>query len=83
MQAACLLPSQLLLEKIMADNERTAQLLAQREQLQQQRKQANMNASMQRHKVSQAMESLKGSKNIEKLAGGGGGINISALTGGK
>lgn len=67
----------------MSDNERTAQLLEQRQGLQQQRKQANMDASMQRHRVSQAMESLKGSKNIEKLAGAGGSINLSALTAGK
>jgi len=42
---------QLLLEKIMDENEKTARLLEQRRAIQEQRKQANMDASMHRNKV--------------------------------
>lgn len=42
---------QLLLEKIMDENEKTARLLEQRCAIQEQRKAANMNASMHRNKV--------------------------------
>jgi hypothetical protein len=42
---------QLLLEKIMEENEKTARLLEQRQAIQEQRKAANMTASMHRNKV--------------------------------
>jgi hypothetical protein len=42
---------QLLLEKIMEENEKTARLLEQRHAIQEQRKAANMTASMHRNKV--------------------------------
>ena len=58
---------QLLLEKIMDENEKTAQLLAQRRFIQEQRKAANMTASLHRNKVNQLMESMKTVHNIEKL----------------
>jgi hypothetical protein len=70
---------QLLLEKIMDENEKTAQLLAQRQFIQEQRKAANMNASLHRNKVNQLMESMKNIHNIEKLAPGGT-VDVSALT---
>lgn len=71
---------QLLLEKIMDENEKTAQLLAQRRFIQEQRKAANMTASLHRNKVNQLMESMKSSHNIEKLAPGGT-VDLAALTG--
>jgi hypothetical protein len=71
---------QLLLEKIMDENEKTAQLLAQRRFIQEQRKAANMTASLHRNKVNQLMESMKTSHNIEKLAPGGT-IDLGALSG--
>jgi hypothetical protein len=71
---------QLLLEKIMDENEKTAQLLAQRRFIQEQRKAANMTASLHRNKVNQLMESMKSSHNIEKLAPNGT-VDLAALTG--
>ena len=62
---------QLLLEKIMNENDKTSQLLSQREYIQEQRKAANMNASMHRNQVNQLMDSMKNIKNIEKIAPGG------------
>lgn len=59
---------QLLLEKIMEENDKTEQLLMQRRFIQEQRKAANMTASLHRNKVNQLMESMKTSHNIEKLA---------------
>ncbi|WIA18967.1 hypothetical protein OEZ85_003636 [Tetradesmus obliquus] len=70
---------QLLLEKIMDENEKTAQLLAQRQFIQEQRKAANMSASLHRNKVNQLMESMKNIHNIEKLAPGGT-VDVSQLT---
>lgn len=63
----------------MDENDKTAQLLAQRQFIQEQRKVANMNASMHRNKVNQLMESMKNIHNIEKLAPGGT-VDVSALT---
>lgn len=62
---------QLLLEKIMTENDKTAQLLSQRQTIQEQRKAANMAASMHRNKVNQLMDSMKNVHNLEKLAPGG------------
>lgn len=62
---------QLLLEKIMDENEKTAGLLAQRRFIQEQRKAANMTASLHRNKVNELMASMKSVHNIEKLAPGG------------
>ena len=61
---------QLLLEKIMDENDKTAHLLSQRQTIQEQRKAANMAASMHRNKVNQLMESMKNVHNLEKLAPG-------------
>jgi hypothetical protein len=54
----------------MADNEKTAQLLAQREAIQEQRRAANMTASLHRHRVNQLMESMKNVKVGAEGAGG-------------
>ncbi|KAF8064553.1 AVT1D [Scenedesmus sp. PABB004] len=62
---------QLLLEKIMDENDKTAALLEQRQAIQAQRKAANMAASLHRNKVNQMMESMRNVHNIEKLAPGG------------
>lgn len=62
---------QLLLEKIMDENAKTERLLEQRRAIQEQRKGANMAASMRRRKVAAAMESMRGVRNIEKMAPGG------------
>jgi hypothetical protein len=70
---------QLLLEKIMDENEKTAQLLAQRKFIQEQRKAANMTASLHRNKVNQLMDSMKNGA-IEKLAPNGT-VDLAALTG--
>ncbi len=70
---------QLLLEKIMDENEKTAQLLKQRQAIQEQRKAANMRASLHRNKVNQLMESMKNIKNIEKIAPNGQ-VDVMALT---
>jgi hypothetical protein len=47
--------------------------------IQEQRKAANMTASLHRNKVNQLMESMKNIHNIEKLAPGGS-VDASALT---
>lgn len=70
---------QLLLEKIMDENDKTAQLLSQRRFIQEQRKAANMTASLHRNKVNQLMETMKNVHKIEKLAPGGT-VDIGALT---
>lgn len=63
----------------MDENDKTAQLLAQRQYIQEQRKMANMQASLHRNKVNQLMESMKNIKNIEKIAPGGN-VDIGMLT---
>jgi hypothetical protein len=70
---------QLLLEKIMEENDKTEQLLNQRKFIQAQRKAANMTASLHRNKVNQLMESMKTSHNMEKLAPNGT-IDLAALS---
>lgn len=62
---------QLLLEKIMDENAKTERLLEQRRAIQEQRKAANMAASLRRRKVAEVMEAMRGARNIEKLAPGG------------
>lgn len=69
---------QLLLEKIMDENDKTAQLLAQRRFIQEQRKAANMTASLHRNKVNQLMDSMKAVANLDKLAPNGT-IDLAAL----
>lgn len=64
----------------MDENDKTEQLLSQRRFIQEQRKAANMTASLHRNKVNQLMESMKTSHNIEKLATKGT-IDLAALTG--
>ncbi|KAI8468905.1 MAG: hypothetical protein J3K34DRAFT_425560 [Monoraphidium minutum] len=62
---------QLLLEKIMDENDKTARMLEQRRAIQEQRNAANMNASMHRNKVATLMESMRSIRNIEKMAPNG------------
>lgn len=70
---------QSLLERIMDDYERTRYLMRERQDLQVQRKQANMSASLHRHQVAQAMDQLKFTKSLDKLAGPGGNVSINDL----
>lgn len=56
---------QQLFEKIMAENRRIGILLHQREDLQNKRKMANMQASMQRQAMNQLMEKLRTAPNID------------------
>jgi hypothetical protein len=63
----------------MDENDKTAQLLAERRFIQEQRKAANMTASLHRNKVNQLMESLKNVAHLEKLAPGGT-VDIGTLT---
>lgn len=70
---------QQLLEKIMGEYERTRSMMRDRHELQEQRKMANMHASLQRQAMSQVMDSLRFSKSVGKLAGSGGGVNINEL----
>lgn len=53
---------QQLLEKIMGEYERSRSLMRERQDLQNQRKMANMHASMQRHAMAQAMDSMRVSR---------------------
>lgn len=62
----------------MDENDKTAQLLAQRRFIQEQRKAANMTASLHRNKVNQLMESMKAVANLDKLAPNGT-IDLAAL----
>lgn len=65
-----------MLSKILEENERTRELLAERQALQEQRKMANINASMQRVALNQMIEKLKRGSNMSKLAAGS--VNLSA-----
>lgn len=60
----------MLLEKILDDNERTRELLSERQALQEERKMANVNASMQRVALNAMIEKLKRGANFEKLSAG-------------
>ena len=59
--------------------EKTRGLMKERQDLQYQRKMANMHASLQRHSMAQAMDNLRFTKDVSKLAGGGGSVNINSL----
>lgn len=61
---------QVMLEKILDENERTRELLRERQLLQEQRKMANINASMQRVALNQMIDKLKSGANTNKLAAG-------------
>ncbi len=50
---------QSLLERIQAENERATSMMGQRAALQQQRKEANMQASMQRQALNQMIDSMR------------------------
>lgn len=63
----------------MDENDKTAQLLSQRRFIQEQRKAANMTASLHRNKVNQLMDSMKTVHNIEKLAPNGT-VDMGALS---
>ncbi|KAF5839745.1 hypothetical protein DUNSADRAFT_18746 [Dunaliella salina] len=69
---------QQLLERIMHDYDKTRELLKERQDLQTQRKMANMNASLQRQMMSKAMDSLRFTKNVGSLSSGGS-VNINDL----
>lgn len=64
----------------MDENEKTAHLLSQRQYIQEQRKAANMAASLHRNKVNQLMESMKNVHNLEKLAPGGSVVRASLVS---
>jgi len=66
------------LERIMYEYEKTRTLLRERSELQMQRKMSNMRASIQRQSIQSAIEHLKGTKDISKLASSGT-LNISEL----
>jgi hypothetical protein len=70
---------QQLLEKIMQEYEKTRSMMRERQDLQEQRKMANMHASLQRHAMTQVMDSLRATKNVSMLTGSGGGVNINEL----
>jgi len=70
---------QQLLERIMNDYDKTRELLRERQNLQMQRKMANMNASLQRQMMSKAMDSLRFTKNVDSLSTNGGSVNINDL----
>lgn len=55
---------QTLLEKIMGEYDRTRSMMRERQDLQEQRKMANMHASLQRQAMTQIMDSLRATKNV-------------------
>lgn len=67
------------LEKIMGEYEKTRTIMRERNELQRRRKMANMQAAMQRQAIAQAMDQLKRTKDVNKLTGTGGGINVNEL----
>lgn len=62
---------QVLLEKIMDENEKTRSLLMARSELQDERKAANMQASLHRQMLNQIMDNMKLTKSVDNLAPGG------------
>ncbi|MEW5303604.1 MAG: hypothetical protein WDW36_006280 [Sanguina aurantia] len=68
-----------LLDKIMEEYERTRAMIQERSAVQEQRKMANMTASLHRHMIAQAMDQLKCTKSLDKLTGGSGTVNINDL----
>jgi len=56
----------------------TRELMKERQDLQAQRKMANMNASLQRQMMSKAMEGMRFTKNVDSLSGNGT-VNINDL----
>mmetsp|Transcript_36136 Transcript_36136/g.80419 ORF Transcript_36136/g.80419 Transcript_36136/m.80419 type:complete len:530 (-) Transcript_36136:827-2416(-) len=69
---------QQLLEKIMNDYDKTRSLMKERQSLQEQRKMANMHASLQRHAMTQVMDQLRFGR-VDKLASSNGQVNINEL----
>lgn len=67
------------LEKIMGDYEKAREIMRERNELQTKRKAANMHASMTRQTVALVMDELKSTKDVSKLTGNGGGVNINEL----
>ncbi|MEW5317729.1 MAG: hypothetical protein WDW38_009006 [Sanguina aurantia] len=68
-----------LLDKIMDEYERTRAMIQERSAVQEQRKMANMTASLHRHMIAQAMDQLKFTKSLDKLTGGSGTVSINDL----
>ena len=68
-----------LLEKIMSEYEQTRTMMRERYKLQDQRKMANMNAALARQSLTQAMDKLRCTKDVSKLAGANGIISINDL----
>lgn len=69
---------QQLLGKIMGEYEQTRHLMRERHKLQDQRKMANMQASLQRQALSAAMDQIRSTKDMSKLTSGQ--ISVSDLT---
>lgn len=59
---------QMLLGRIMGDYDKTRNLMRERQELQEQRKMSNMNASMQRAAIAKAMDTLRYSKNVGSMS---------------
>ncbi len=78
-QKTSLYQRQQLLGRIMNDYDRTRNMLRERQDLQEQRKMANMHASLQRQAMAQAMDSLKFSKSIGSVRASWGALGLPGL----
>lgn len=79
LQKSNLYQRQQTLDKIMSEYDKTRTIMRERNDLQRRRKMANMQAAMQRQAMSQAMDQLKRTKNMNKLTGPGGTVNVNEL----
>ena len=68
-----------MLGKIQSDTQKALRLKAEKQQLQEERKQQNMIASHQKQKLMETMERMKTSKGWAALSKGGGAISIEDI----
>ena len=69
---------QIMMQKIQRETDRTLNLKEEKARLQEERKQANMQASFQKQRLVEAMEKMKTSKGWSQIAGGGD-ISLASL----